>query len=131
MAERQHNLSTPEEVATAFCEAWVKQDWEKMQDYLQLTWKEGKEDLTQELKDKLEARPLLSFAIVPDETRKIQGPMLPEGTMVDVVIDGVVKGVRKEERSKMLLRLACETAPYKPAVGGQWAVNPASVRTAW
>ena len=131
MVEKQHNLSTPEEVANAFCEAWVKREWTKMQDYLQLTWKEGKEDLIQELKDKLEARPLLSFAIVPDETRKIQGPMLPDETMVDVVIDGVMQGVRKEEGYKLLIRVACETSPYQPAVGGQWGVNPASVRTAF
>ena len=131
MPESQHNLSTPEEVASAFCQAWVKLDWEAMQNYVQLTWKEGKEDLIQELKDKLEGRPLLSFTIVTDETRAIQGPMLPEGTMVDVVIDGVVQSPRKTERAKMLLRVSCEVSPYQPAVNGQWGVNPSSVRTAW
>lgn len=138
MAKKEER-KTIEQVVSAFCKAWIKQDWDEVLKHTQPTWlKLHEEDTLEKLTGLLEARLLLSFTIVG--TRKIEGPTLPLDTVVDVVLEVTRQGRKVEdpqgaapeyrpEKSRVLLRVACETEAYTPTVDGEWKVAPNSLRT--
>ena len=103
-----------QEVLNAFMKAWKEENYDKMFEYCQKTWKEGRDLKTIEL--------LFSFiklknfrALSTSTTSSVARRFTVELTFDDG--DKIVS----------VINLICETAPYKTATYGEWGVNPVSV----
>lgn len=103
-----------QEILNTFMQAWIVEDYEKMFEHCQKTWKEGRkaEDL----------QILFSFLRLKDcriisttTTTSVARKFTTELTFDNG--DKVVSGIN----------VICETAPYKTATFGEWGVNPVSV----
>jgi hypothetical protein len=104
-----------EEVLKAFLQGWIDEDYEKMFEHSQLTWKQGRN--VKQLQTLFSFLQLKSFKVISTGTissvaRRFTTELtLDEGTKVVSVINVI-----------------CEAEPYKPRTYGTWGVNSISVQ---
>lgn len=95
-----------------FLENWKLNDFKKMYDNSQITWK--KNHPKNVLKDMFPNR-IKTYSL--GEVKELT----PAHFTVKITVR--VKGVLKH----LIAHLVCETAPFTPSIKGKWGVNPSSV----
>ncbi len=102
-----------------YVQAWKNQDWEKMAEYTQLTWKSESNDPAEELSSWFGFKDLKGFEMtgtntVSDVTRDITFVVQYEFTTNQI------------SKKEITARVIKETSAYMPDNKGQWGVNPIS-----
>lgn len=99
----------------AFMQAWKDQDYDKMHELSQLTWKDGKDSemvMLQFSPFKLKKFVVISTTYVSSSCWRYN---------VDITLENGA-------RVLSAVNVICEVAPGKPAPFGTWGVNPASAQ---
>ena len=112
--------NTPESAVAAFMQAWQAQDWDKMIEACQLTWRASPAGNTETLR-------LRFGSMVPPASTKII-KINPVGTAVTDVYVAFDHALPLPGAITMRLRTVCETGPYQPSIDGTWGVNPVSAK---
>lgn len=112
-----------ESTLAEYVKAWKDQDWDKMTNYVQLTWKDGKNDPAGELEAWYGYKiPLKGFEIT--DVTKVSD--VTSDITFTVQYEAITDQISKKQITARIIK---ETAPYTPSEQGQWGINPISTFT--
>lgn len=113
-------VGSPERALVEYLLAWQSQDWERMAQFTQKTWKDGLSNPAEELMYMYDFKSLLGAELGEKE-------VVSEGTMVSIDAR-IFYSVRPTEVTQVIIRpmIVRETVHYQPSESGDWGVNPIS-----
>lgn len=121
---------SPKMALVNYLQAWKDEDWLKMGEYTQLTWKDRQTNLLNTLKDKHNFFKIKKFTI----GENVPIPGLNNSVCVDIkakIHYMVPKGDKKFRNTiktkSLLARIICEKEPGRADPNGTWGVNPISI----
>ena len=111
---------TPERALAEYLNCWKQEDWDRMVEFTQKTWRSGKEDPTEHLKDYYDFKHLVGAEI----TKKTVVSDTCADVEAKVYYCAFSATVATEK--KITARVIRESKPHTPSSTGDWGVNPVS-----
>lgn len=111
---------TPERALAEYLNCWKQEDWDRMIEFTQKTWRSGEEDPAELLKDWYDFKHLVGAEI----TKKTVVSDTCADVEAKVYYCAFSATVATEK--KITARVIRESAPYTPSSTGDWGVNPQS-----
>jgi len=99
--------------------AWKDQDWERMVEFTQLTWRENEKDPVEALEAQYDLKTLKGFEIIDSEK-------ISEVTTDITFVVWYELFTNQIDKKQIVARVIKESVPYTPDEQGQWGVNPIS-----
>ena len=116
-------MNAPEKILMEFLECWKKENFKRMVNFVQITWKSDHVERGNEPKEILKNlyghKKLIYFEI---KDRK-----LTQGVFVDINVVIKYKTPDGIFTKKIIPRIICEIEAYQPSKEGTWGVNPIGV----
>ncbi len=100
-----------------FLTAWKDEDWNRMAEFTQITWRSIEPNPAQTMWGMYEVKDLLGAEIV--NVSKVSD------SCIDITAT-IYYRISQVEKKNITGRVICEIAPYTPNPGGDWGVNPDS-----
>lgn len=124
-----YQQGTPERALSEYLLAWQKGDWAKMLESTQLAWSSQEKDATEALKSQHELIKLNGAEINGKKDVSELNPSVCQDLLATIFYNvplGDKKFRNVVKKKKIVVRIICEIAPFKPDKKGRWGVNPIS-----
>ena len=121
VSANSYSADSPERALAKYLNCWKQEDWDRMVDFTQKTWRSGRDDPVEDLRCYYDFKYLVGAEI----TKK----NIVSDTCVDVeakVYYCAFSPTAIPTEKKITARVIRESEPYTPSSAGNWGVNPIS-----
>jgi len=116
-------IGSAERALAEFLTAWRDEDWDRMAEFTQITWRSGEENPAELLEAQYGFKDLLGAEMVRKEEWGSDAAVK--------IIATIYYRIAQVEKKTITAMVICETEPYTTDPEGKWGVNPLSTLRDW